>query len=175
MKRWIALLLLVTTFASASHLSNLMHRYKRAPESQKYRIMNQIKLEIARLNKKRQHKAIRALRSISGSNSRPTRKHAKRHTTQSHTRGSTKNHTHSSAHHTASHTSPHHPSPIEVMNGFFGGGSGHRGSSGSKSSGHTSSSGGSGSSSSSGGSSSESGGGMSMPSMPDMPGMPGGF
>ena len=64
MKRIVLLAVMLTTLASASHLSQLMQRYKHAPESQRYRIMNQIKLEIARLNKARQRTAIRHLRSL---------------------------------------------------------------------------------------------------------------
>jgi len=48
----------------ASRLSDLMERYRQAPERQRYRIMNQIKLEIARLNRKRQAEAIRSLRAL---------------------------------------------------------------------------------------------------------------
>jgi hypothetical protein len=94
MKKILFLLLMVTLMADASRLSQLMARYKRAPESQRYKIMNQIKREIARLNRKRQNKAIRQLRAISTHSGRSTR-------TRTHTRTQTQ----------------HHSSPMDVLNG----------------------------------------------------------
>jgi len=67
MRRIIAVMVLAVVMLDASRLSDLMARYKRAPESQRYRIMNQIKQEIARLNRKRQHAAIRQLRAVNNS------------------------------------------------------------------------------------------------------------
>jgi len=67
MKRLFVTLLLLVSLASASRLTTLLARYKRAPESQRYRIMNQIKLEIARLNRSRQAEAIQQLRAVSRS------------------------------------------------------------------------------------------------------------
>jgi len=67
MRKITIMLVLAVMMADASRLSDLMARYKRAPESQRYKIMNQIKREIARLNKSRQNAAIRALRAVNDS------------------------------------------------------------------------------------------------------------
>lgn len=64
MKRILLVLMALSVAVFASELSNLMARYKQAPESQKYKIMNQIKLEIAKLNKSRQRAAIFKLHHV---------------------------------------------------------------------------------------------------------------
>lgn len=188
MKRIFLLVVMLGALASASHLSQLMQRYKHAAESQRYRIMNQIKLEIARLNKRHQRSAIRALRSISRGSSH-TRRHPSKHS-------SSRTHDHAHQAHTTvrqgvnhiSHTvRSHHPSAQDMLNGHsfgFGGGThsgGHfSGSSSSSPTGSGSSSssagssGGSGDSGSSGGHSGDSGG-FSMPGGGSMPGGMGGF
>jgi len=98
MRKIIIMLVLAVVMADASRLSDLMARYKRAPESQRYKIMNQIKREIARLNKSRQNAAIRALRSVSNS---------------SHARKSTR--------HRAKNTrSSHHAGPMNILDGRGG-------------------------------------------------------
>ena len=81
MRRIIAVMVLAVVMLDASRLSDLMARYKRAPESQRYKIMNQIKREIARLNRKRQHAAIRQLRAVNHSvqTRRKDRHRRKRH------------------------------------------------------------------------------------------------
>ncbi len=78
MRKIIVIMVLAVVLANASHLSDLMARYKRAPESQRYKIMNQIKREIARLNKKRQNAAIRELRAVN--NAVQSKKSKRRHT-----------------------------------------------------------------------------------------------
>ncbi len=90
MKRILLAMVLTGALLQASHLSTLMARYKRAPENQRYRIMNQIKLEIARLNKKRQRSAIRQLRSVTDSVER--KKTRQRSSNTHHTRKSNTSH-----------------------------------------------------------------------------------
>lgn len=123
MKRFVLLAVMLTTLASASHLSQLMQRYKHAPESQRYRIMNQIKLEIARLNKARQRAAIRHLRSL---NVRVQKRTKHRKKLRYH------------------HRTFHHPSAQDILNGTHRSGGWHATPTGSVS-GHVSSDGASGS------------------------------
>ena len=78
MKKTVLLWVTIFSLMSASTLSQLMARYKRAPESQRYKIMNQIKREIARLNRARQHKAIRQLRLLTQSGTPTTSRRSKR-------------------------------------------------------------------------------------------------
>lgn len=114
MKRIVWVLVLAGALLHASHLNNLMSRYKHAPKSQRYRIMNQIKLEIARLNKSRQRSAIQQLRSVSSS---VARKDAKR--TRKNTRRTRR---HTDKRHKKPTRSRRRPSPMDVITG--GGSSG---------------------------------------------------
>ncbi len=105
MKRIFLTLIVLVSLAGASRLSDLMAQYKRAPERQRFRIMNQIKLEIARLNKSRQHAAIRQLRRVNNSIQRRTDRIRKNHRIQ--------------RHRTQRHHAPtrHRPSPQEILDG----------------------------------------------------------
>jgi DNA polymerase III gamma/tau subunit len=102
MRKIVMVMVLAVMMLDASRLSDLMARYKRAPESQRYKIMNQIKREIARLNRKRQHAAIRKLRALNQSTQKRTnRKKQPRHRTRT------------------AHGS-RHPSPMDILQGHSG-------------------------------------------------------
>lgn len=106
MRKIVMVMVLAVMMLDASRLSDLMARYKRAPESQRYKIMNQIKREIARLNRKRQHAAIRQLRALNQrTQKRTNRKKQPRHRTRT-ARGS------------------HHSSPMDILQGRGGARSG---------------------------------------------------
>jgi hypothetical protein len=119
MFRRIFLVLVVSgSLGWAISLDALMAQYKRAPESQRYAIMNRIKMKIAQMNQKRQRAAIRRLRTVTA---RVARKDARRKTVRKHhkRRPSTRRN--------KRRTLPNRPSPLDVLQHGFRDGSGFSG------------------------------------------------
>lgn len=53
-KNIVLLLFLCSITISSSNLDEMMKLYKKAPQSQRYKLMNKIKMEIAKLQKEKQ-------------------------------------------------------------------------------------------------------------------------
>jgi len=121
MRRIIIALGVTSIMVLASNLDNLLKEYKNAPESQRYKVMNEIKLEIASMHKVKQKAAIDKLRSnhktLERNHKRTPKTHKKRSRTYKRTNDKVKNHRTNALNAIGYSKGSSHPNPMDVLNG----------------------------------------------------------